>query len=127
MSSKIQPISGMEDAVQTGTSATASVSSTVGPKVSLFAKKTGFLIPKNKISGSMVPLFRGSKKPGGADVENKENTKQVLRKTKWGPDLTQDAFVRKGRASAYQVVNWFPIAIMHFDFMLFVCNFFPFL
>lgn len=102
MSSKIQPISGMEDAIQTGASATASVSSTVGPKVSLFAKKTGFLIPKNKISGSMVPLFRGSKKPGGADVENKENTKQVLRKTKWGPDLTQDAFVRKGRASAYQ-------------------------
>nr|GEW94870.1 splicing factor 1 [Tanacetum cinerariifolium] len=92
----------MEDAVQTGTSATASVSTTVSPKVSLFAKKTGFLIPKNKISGSMVPLFRGSKKPGSADVENKESTKQVPRKTKWGPDLTQDAFVRKGRALAYQ-------------------------
>lgn len=99
MSSKVQPISGMED--------TASVSSTVIPKVSLFAKKTGFVIPKNKLSGSLVPVFRGSKKPGGADVASEESTKQVLRKTKWGPDLTQDAFVRKGRALAYQVLKKF--------------------
>lgn len=100
MSTKVQPISGMEDTIQTGVTSTAS--STLSPKVSLFAKKSGFVIPKNKLSGSLVPIFRSSKKLGASDVENEENTKPVLRKTKWGPDLTQDAFVRKGRASAYQ-------------------------
>lgn len=100
MSTKVQPISGMEDTIQTTLTSTAS--STVSPKVSLFTKKSGFVIPKNKLSGSLVPIFRGSKKVGGTDVENEESTKPVLRKTKWGPDLTQDAFVRKGRASAYQ-------------------------
>ncbi|KAL4591349.1 hypothetical protein LXL04_004308 [Taraxacum kok-saghyz] len=92
----------MEDTIQTAITPTSSVSSTASPKVSLFSKKSGFVIPKNKLSGSLVPVFRGSKKPGGADVEDEKTTKQVLRKTKWGPDLTQDAFVRKGRASAYQ-------------------------
>ncbi|XP_076894849.1 uncharacterized protein LOC143547264 [Bidens hawaiensis] len=101
MSSKVQPVS-MEDNNQDAVIATASVSSTVSPKVSLFAKKSGFLIPKNKLSGSLVPVFRGKKTPGGADVDTKESAKQILRKTKWGPDLTQDAFVKKGRASAYQ-------------------------
>lgn len=102
MSSKVQPVSGMEDTVQTDITATTSVS-TMSPKVSLFAKKSGFVIPKNKLSGSLVPVFRGSKKIEGSDATSEESTKQVLRKTKWGPDLTQDAFVRKGRASAYQV------------------------
>ncbi|KAI3523487.1 hypothetical protein L1887_01656 [Cichorium endivia] len=92
----------MEDTIQTSITPTSSVPSTTSPKVSLFSKKSGFVIPKNKLSGSLVPIFRGSKKAGGADVDNEENTKQVLRKTKWGPDLTQDAFVKKGRASAYQ-------------------------
>ncbi|KAL7594576.1 hypothetical protein Lser_V15G29272 [Lactuca serriola] len=101
MSTKVQPIS-MEDTIQTSITTTSSVSSTVSPKVSLFSKKSGFVIPKNKLSGSLVPIFRGNKKPGGADVANEESTKQVLRKTKWGPDLTQDSFVKKGRASAYQ-------------------------
>lgn len=105
MSSKVQPVS-MEDNVQADITATvtASVSSPVSPKVSLFAKKSGFVIPKNKLSGSLVPIFRAKKKPGGADVESEESTKQTLRKTKWGPDLTQDSFVKKGRASAYQVL-----------------------
>ncbi|KAK1435206.1 hypothetical protein QVD17_00967 [Tagetes erecta] len=92
----------MEDNAQASIASTASVSSTVSPKVSLFAKKSGFLIPKNKLSGSLVPIFRAKKKPGGPDVESEESTKQTLRKTKWGPDLTQDSFVKKGRASAYQ-------------------------
>lgn len=104
MSTKVQPIS-MEDTIQTSITTTSSVSSTVSPKVSLFSKKSGFVIPKNKLSGSLVPIFRGNKKPGGADVANEESTKQVLRKTKWGPDLTQDSFVKKGRASAYQVLQ----------------------
>ncbi|MFS7916102.1 putative K domain, splicing factor 1, helix-hairpin domain, K domain, type 1 superfamily [Helianthus anomalus] len=101
MSSKVQPVS-MEDNIQAGVTTTASVSSTASPKVSLFAKKSGFVIPKNKLSGSLVPAFRRNKKPGGTDVESEDSTKQILRKTKWGPDLTQDAFVKKGRASAYQ-------------------------
>lgn len=108
MSSKVKPVSGMEDTVQPATT-TASVSSTVSPKVSLFTKKSGFVIPRNKLSGSLVPIFRGKKKPGGTDVEDKESSKQVLRKTKWGPDLSQDAFVKKGRASAYQVLQDFSL------------------
>lgn len=50
----------------------------------------------------MVPVLRGGKKDGSESV-NEESTKQVWRKTKWGPDLTQDTTVRKGRALAYQV------------------------
>ncbi|KAI3716514.1 hypothetical protein L1987_67436 [Smallanthus sonchifolius] len=92
----------MEDNNQAVITTTASVSSTVSPKVSLFAKKTGFVIPKNKLSGSLVPVFRAKKKLGGADVQSEESAKQLPRKTKWVPDLTQDAFVKKGRASAYQ-------------------------
>ncbi|XP_076923282.1 uncharacterized protein LOC143585361 [Bidens hawaiensis] len=100
MSLKVQPVS-MEDHNQ-DVATTTSVSSTVSPKVSLFAKKSGFVIPKNKLSGSLVPIYRAKEKAGGTDVESEESTKQILRKTKWGPDLTQDAFVKKGRASAYQ-------------------------
>ncbi|XAR60447.1 hypothetical protein NMG60_11033833 [Bertholletia excelsa] len=84
--------------------ANASAASTSRPKVSMFAAKAkaGFVIPKNKLSGSLVPIFRGGKKTGGSDVVNEENVKLVQRKTKWGPDLTQDSAVRKGRALAYQ-------------------------
>ncbi|KZV25698.1 extensin [Dorcoceras hygrometricum] len=80
---------------------TQSSASTSGPKTSVFIKKPGFVIPKNKLSGSLVPLFRGPKK-GDGDTLNEEASTQVQRKTKWGPDLTLDATVRKGRASAYQ-------------------------
>eukprot|EP00258_Populus_trichocarpa_P036268 XP_024452287.1 splicing factor 1 [Populus trichocarpa] len=86
----------------TATSASSSASTTSGPKVSLFAAKSGFVIPKNKLSGSLVPIFKGGKKPGSNDAVNGESTNQVQRKTKWGPDLTQDADVRRGRALAYQ-------------------------
>ncbi|KAJ6694628.1 RNA-BINDING KH DOMAIN-CONTAINING PROTEIN [Salix koriyanagi] len=86
----------------TATSASSSASTTTGPKVSLFAAKSGFVIPKNKLSGSLVPIFKGGKKPGGNVAVNGESTNQVQRKTKWGPDLTQDADVRRGRALAYQ-------------------------
>lgn len=72
-------------------------------KVSMFAAKSGFVIPKNKLSGSLVPIFRGGKKLGGSDAFNEESAKQVQRKTKWGPDLTHDTAVRRGRAFAYQV------------------------
>lgn len=72
-----------------------------GPKISMFAKKSGFVIPKNKLSGSLVPILRGKK--GSSKTASEESTKQVQRKTKWGPDLSQDTAVRKGRALAYQV------------------------
>ncbi|CAI9106781.1 OLC1v1006000C1 [Oldenlandia corymbosa var. corymbosa] len=72
-----------------------------GVKVSKFATKSGFLIPKNKLSGSLIPIFRGSKK-GIVDASKEDNDKQVQRKTKWGPDLTQDTAVKRGRALAYQ-------------------------
>ncbi|XP_075515864.1 uncharacterized protein LOC142550673 [Primulina tabacum] len=80
---------------------TQSSASTSGPKTSMFTKKPGFVIPKNKLSGSLVPLFRGAKK-GDGDALNEEASNRVQRKTKWGPDLNLDTTVRKGRVSAYQ-------------------------
>lgn len=93
--------------VNMSTTTTSPIASTMGPKASRFAAKTGFVIPKNKLSGSLVPIYRGGKKPGGNDTANEDNMNQVQRKTKWGPDLTQDAAVRSGRALAYQVFDLF--------------------
>nr|DAD30090.1 TPA_asm: hypothetical protein HUJ06_031558 [Nelumbo nucifera] len=81
---------------------TTSSTSTTGPRVSMFGAKSGFVIPKNKLSGSLVPIARGGGKLDTSDAAKEESTKQVQRKTKWGIDLTQDAIVRKGRALAYQ-------------------------
>jgi splicing factor 1 len=89
----------------TATSSSSGASTTSGPKVSLFAAKSGFVIPKNKLLGSLVSIVKGGKKPGSKNAVNGESTnqEQVQRKTKWGPDLTQDASVKRGRALAYQV------------------------
>ncbi|KAM3397868.1 leucine-rich repeat extensin-like protein 5 [Capsicum galapagoense] len=95
MSTKLEPASSR---IQTAASSATSLS---GPKISMFANKTGFMIPKNKLAGSLVPVFRVGKK-GASDSVNDDNTKQVQRKTKWGPDLSQDTTVRKARALAYQ-------------------------
>lgn len=84
---------------QATVSTTSSASSS---KFTMFGVKSGFVIPKNKLSGSLVPILRDVKKSGGSDAVDEENTKQVQRKTKWAPDLTQDPSVRKGRAIAYQ-------------------------
>ncbi|KAK2641459.1 hypothetical protein Ddye_023222 [Dipteronia dyeriana] len=81
---------------------TQSTVSPGGSKSSKFAATSGFVIPKNKLSGSLVPVFRGEKKSGSNNTTTEVNTNKVLRKTKWGPDLTQDASVRRGRALAYQ-------------------------
>lgn len=89
------------DIQATGT-APQPTASTSGPKTSMFGKRLGFVIPKNKLSGSLVPVLRGSKKRD-VDSINEEANKLVQRKTKWGPDLTMDTSVRKARASAYQV------------------------
>ncbi|KAL6519668.1 hypothetical protein OROHE_017358 [Orobanche hederae] len=87
--------------VQMNVTTPSSTTSTSGPKISMFAKKSGFVIPKNKLSGSLVPICRGTKK-GDADLMNEEANNQVSRKTKWGPDLTLHTTVRRGRALAYQ-------------------------
>lgn len=62
----------------------------------MFGAKSGFVIPKNKLSGSLIPILQR----GGKD--NGTLTKLGKRKTKWGPDLTQDVSVKKSRVSAYQ-------------------------
>lgn len=96
--SSVEPSSG-----QSATSVSpSSVVAASSPKVSRFGKKSGFVIPKNKLSGSLVPVFRGAAKVGSDNTVKEEGAKQVQRKTKWGPDLTQDATVRKGRSVAYQ-------------------------
>ncbi|KAG6790963.1 hypothetical protein POTOM_000072 [Populus tomentosa] len=107
MSVKVDQTSAVElqSIKMTATSSSSSGSTTSGPKVSLFAAKSGFVIPKNKLLGSLVSIVKGSKKPGSKDAVNGESTnqEQVQRKTKWGPDLTQDASVKRGRALAYQI------------------------
>lgn len=96
MSTKLEQASSR---IQTAASSATSLSSS---KISMFANKTGFVIPKNKLAGSLVPVFRVGKK-GASDSVNEDSIKQVQRKTKWGPDLTQVTTVRKARALAYQV------------------------
>lgn len=98
MSTKLEQASSR---IQTASSSATPLS---GPKISMFANKTGFVIPKNKLAGSLVPVFRVGKKEA-SDSVNEDSTKQVQRKTKWGPDLTQDTTVRKARALAYQVLQ----------------------
>lgn len=102
MSTEVEQASRVEHVIQTNVTSTSSAAPTSSPKISKFAAKSGFVIPKNKLSGSLVPAFRGSKKPGESDLVSEENSKQTPRKTKWGPDMTQDAAVRKGLAAAYQ-------------------------
>ncbi|XP_027335707.1 branchpoint-bridging protein isoform X2 [Abrus precatorius] len=84
-------------------SGASSAATTSGQKLSIFAAKSGFVIPKNKLSGSLVPIFRGAKKHGVPGVINEESSKQIDRRSKWGPDLTQDATVRRGKALALQI------------------------
>ncbi|XP_047328800.1 splicing factor 1 isoform X2 [Impatiens glandulifera] len=105
MNTKVQHSSSAEQAIiSPGVTANLStMASTSSPKVSLFAKKLGFVIPKNKLSGSLVPIFRDAKKRGSGEVVNGKSKEQAQRNTKWGPDLTQETSVRKARALAYQV------------------------
>uniref|UniRef100_A0A1J3D7R9 Branchpoint-bridging protein n=1 Tax=Noccaea caerulescens TaxID=107243 RepID=A0A1J3D7R9_NOCCA len=78
------------------------MTSTSGAKISMFGAKSGFVIPKNKLSGSLIPIFQRGKAPGGSDTDNGLLAKLGKRKTKWGPDLTQDTAVKKARVLAYQ-------------------------
>ncbi|XP_021728845.1 branchpoint-bridging protein-like isoform X1 [Chenopodium quinoa] len=87
---------------QRAAAASPSTSSATGTKTSMFKGKAGFVIPKNKFSGSLVPIFKGAKKTESNDAAIDETNRQLHRKTKWSPDLTQDTSVRRGRALAYQ-------------------------
>lgn len=93
--------------MSTATTTMPSTASNSGPKASKFAVKSGFVIPKNKLSGSLIPVFKGAKKNDAINEEEKvssnDDGNKLLRKTKWGPDLSQDASVKRGRALAYQV------------------------
>jgi splicing factor 1 len=60
------------------------------PKLSMFGAKAGFVIPKNKIPGSMA--IRKVEAPA---APKEEDAKPPQRKTKWGPDLASDPAVRK--------------------------------
>ncbi|KAI5072292.1 hypothetical protein GOP47_0012398 [Adiantum capillus-veneris] len=72
------------------------------PRVSKMVKSgLNFVIPKNKLLGAMVPVNRSATKWEPLEPK-KEELKPPARKTKWGPDLTQDAVVKKGRALALQ-------------------------
>lgn len=84
--------------------ATSTTPTSGGQKPSMFAAKSGFVIPKNKLLGSLVPIFRGAKKDGVSGVINEENSKQIERKSRWGPDPTQDASVRRAKVLALQVI-----------------------
>ncbi|TKY47839.1 Branchpoint-bridging protein [Spatholobus suberectus] len=100
MSAEIDSTSAPEPHKMSGPSSAATTS---GQKHSIFAAKSGFVIPKNKLSGSLVPIFRGAKKHGVTGAINEESSKQIERRSKWGPDLTQGATVRRGKALALQI------------------------
>jgi len=92
------------------------------PKISIFGTKAGFVIPKNKLAGSIVTRGATSKNDT-ATASKEDNSRHAQRKTKWGPDLAADPAVCKGRALAYQVfftsINlhlWSAgIHVLHFD------------
>jgi len=71
------------------------------PKISIFGTKAGFVIPKNKLAGSIVTRGATSKNDT-ATASKEDNSRHAQRKTKWGPDLAADPAVCKGRALAYQ-------------------------
>ncbi|CAL4885532.1 unnamed protein product [Urochloa decumbens] len=72
------------------------------PKISIFGTKAGFVIPKNKLAGSLVTRSANTKNETPT-ASKEDNSRHPQRKTKWGPDLTTDPAVCKGRALAYQI------------------------
>ena len=75
------------------------------PKLSMMAKsKLNFVIPKNKLSGGLVPVTRNNSKRDPTETMKEEVLQKIpSRKTKWGADLSQDIHVRRGRSLALQV------------------------
>ncbi|MCI53659.1 RNA-binding KH domain protein, partial [Trifolium medium] len=87
MTAKFDWTSASEPHKMSGATSTTPSSS---QKLSKFGAKSGFVIPKNKLLGSLVPILRGAKKDGVTGVINEESPKQIERKSRWGPDPTQD-------------------------------------
>ncbi|KAL6659618.1 hypothetical protein ACP70R_003658 [Stipagrostis hirtigluma subsp. patula] len=79
---------------------TASPSS--APKLSIFGTKAGFVIPKNKLPGSLIVRGSSAKNEAPPLASKEANNRHAQRKTKWGPDLALDPAVCKARALAYQ-------------------------
>ncbi|CAD6246399.1 unnamed protein product [Miscanthus lutarioriparius] len=75
--------------------------SSLTPKISMFGAKAGFVIPKNKLAGSLVIRSTIAKNETPA-ASSEDSSRHVQRKTKWASDLALDPVVCKGRALAYQ-------------------------
>lgn len=126
ISAKVDSASAAEHCSTKMSGVTSSAAPTGGQKLSMLAAKSGFVIPKNKLSGSLVPIYRGSRIQGATGATNVESSKQMHRKTKWGPDLTQDAAVKKGRALALQVflanlsVSLIYVSTFHYHFLEYI-------
>jgi splicing factor 1 len=85
------------------------------PKISMFGAKAGFVIPKNKLAGSLV--VRSTSAKNETPVASREDSsRHVQRKTKWAPDLALDPVVCKGRALAYQV-SYYLLSLSSFTSM----------
>jgi len=81
MSAKVDTTSAVEPhSTKMSGSSTSSAPTTSSQKVSMFAVKSGFVIPKNKLSGSLIPIIRGGKKLGSGDAADEESTKLLLSK-----------------------------------------------
>ncbi|KAH7315673.1 hypothetical protein KP509_21G060800 [Ceratopteris richardii] len=90
-----------QDSVSNATGTSNSVAES--PRVSKMVKSgLNFVIPKNKVLGNMVPFNKSGTKWEALDAKKEEPKPPPARKTKWGPDTTQDAVVKKGRALALQ-------------------------
>ncbi|WJX33308.1 hypothetical protein P8452_21525 [Trifolium repens] len=101
MTAKFDWTSASEPHKMSGATSTTTPSSS--QKLSKFGAKSGFVIPKNKLLGSLVPILRGAKKDGVTGVINEESPKQIERKSRWGPDPTQDASVKRAKVLALQI------------------------
>jgi splicing factor 1 len=58
----------------------------LSPKISMFGAKAGFIIPKNKLADSLV-IRSTSDKNETPTASNKDSSRHVHRKTKWGPEV----------------------------------------
>ncbi|CAM6032548.1 unnamed protein product [Sphagnum compactum] len=79
--------------------------SSAKPGASTMKGGVSFVIPKNKLSGALVPVTRNvvSKWDPTPELPTaNDQGKKTSRKTKWGLDLTDDPIVKRGRALALQ-------------------------
>jgi hypothetical protein len=80
--------------------------SSVKPGAATMKGGVSFVIPKNKLSGALIPVTRNvvSKwEPTPELPSANDQGKKSSRKTKWALDLSEDPIVKRGRALALQV------------------------